>query len=275
MTTANGIESITAPTPTAVDGAHGRATSTPDAEQLKALAAEFEAMLMGQMLRQMQSSMFGDDDDSSAGFAKGPLADAMFSELSLALSRAGGMGLTESMLGPLLQQAQALGVTGESVNGIAMPGAELSMLPVTGAPLPVATTPAAAGAWSSPVSSGFGWRSDPFSGASKFHKGMDIAMPIGQDVPAADAGRVTFAGTQGSYGLTVVVEHRPGLVSRYAHLSELAVAEGDEVAAGQTLAKSGASGRATGPHLHFEVLEDGQPVDPADRLARLGMTLGE
>lgn len=259
------ITNVSTPAPAEVDRSRP-ATQTP--EQLKMLAAQFEAMLMGQMLKQMQSSMFGDDDDADAGFAKGPLADAMYSELSQALSRAGGVGLGDSMLAPLLRQAEQMGIaTDASSDAMAMP---MPMVTTPGVALPAPSSFSTPAFSLGKVSSAFGWRSDPLNGAMKFHKGMDIAMPVGQEVPVAQAGRVTFAGEQSGYGLTVMVEHRPGLVTRYAHLSELGVAAGDAVADGQTIGKSGASGRVTGAHLHFEVLEDGQPVDPTDRLARLG-----
>ena len=224
-------------------------------------------MLVGQMLKQMQSSMFGDEDTDS-GFAQGPLGDAMYSELSLALTRSGGLGLAESMLGSLVRQADQ---SGGEPTAIMSPTGPLALTPPTLAldratPAFTMASPMRANA----VTSAFGWRQDPFTGGSKFHRGTDIAMPVGQEVPVAQAGRVVFAGEQGSYGLTVLVEHAGGFSTRYAHLSQATVAAGDQVVAGQTIAKSGVSGRSTGPHLHFEVLEDGRSVDPSAGLARLG-----
>ncbi len=87
-------------------------------------------------------------------------------------------------------------------------------------------------------------------------------MPVGDDVPAARAGEVTFAGNLAGYGKTVVVRHSATTSTRYAHLSEILVKPGDTVVAGQAIARSGASGKATGPHLHFEVLREGESVDP-------------
>ena len=84
----------------------------------------------------------------------------------------------------------------------------------------------------------------------------------GEPVPSVGDGEVVFAGAQGGYGLTVVVEHESGIRTRYAHLSELAVRPGDAVLRGQDVGKVGSTGRSTGPHLHFEVLEHGRPVDP-------------
>jgi murein DD-endopeptidase MepM/ murein hydrolase activator NlpD len=85
-------------------------------------------------------------------------------------------------------------------------------------------------------------------------------------VPAAQAGRVTFAGERPGYGLMVVVEHAGGQSTRYAHLSALEVRAGDRVDAGQIIARSGATGRATGPHLHVELIAAGKTVNPADAL---------
>jgi murein DD-endopeptidase MepM/ murein hydrolase activator NlpD len=96
----------------------------------------------------------------------------------------------------------------------------------------------------------------------KFHKGIDVAVPVGTDVTSPRDGAVTFAGPMSGYGLTVVVDHGDGLATRYAHLSEINVNVGDGVREGQLLARSGATGRVTGPHLHFEVLSDGRPIDP-------------
>jgi murein DD-endopeptidase MepM/ murein hydrolase activator NlpD len=277
----NGIESV--------DGAIAAPSASPAAarqtpEQLKALAAQFESLLLNQMMAAMRSSMFDDDDDKASGFAKGPLADAMYSELSLALSRAGGFGLGDSVLGPLMREAGSdvgrPGLTGAlemplSILDAGRPGgltidttgnaASTSLLP----PVDTAISRTLA---SARVSSQFGWRQDPIDGSVKFHKGTDVAMPVGRDVPAAMGGRVTYAGERSGYGLTVEVDHGNGLMTRYAHLSEVSVSVGDAVSEGQSLAKSGASGRVTGPHLHFEVLDQGQPMDPTAGLQRLAQS---
>ena len=112
------------------------------------------------------------------------------------------------------------------------------------------------------VTSGFGWRTDPFTGASRFHAGVDIRATYGRDVATVAAGRVVSAGVQGGYGQSVVVEHAPGLRTRYAHLSSVDVQPGQAIDSGSVVGKVGQSGRATGPHLHFEVLKDGKAVNP-------------
>jgi murein DD-endopeptidase MepM/ murein hydrolase activator NlpD len=118
-------------------------------------------------------------------------------------------------------------------------------------------------------SSRFGWRSDPFHGKRKFHQGLDLKAAYGTEVGSAGDGTVTFAGERGGYGLMVVVAHENGLETRYAHLASADVQPGERIGAGQTLGRVGSSGRSTGPHLHFEVLQDGQRVDPERATARV------
>lgn len=116
------------------------------------------------------------------------------------------------------------------------------------------------------VTSRFGLRSDPFGDATRPHAGIDLAAVEGQTVRVAAAGEVLFAGERGGYGLHVEVGHADGFVSRYAHLSELLVRAGQPVAEGGLVGLAGRTGRATGPHLHFELWRDGMPVDPLDEL---------
>jgi murein DD-endopeptidase MepM/ murein hydrolase activator NlpD len=119
------------------------------------------------------------------------------------------------------------------------------------------------------ISSGFGERSDPFSRRRAMHTGLDFELPLQTTVVAAGAGTVIEAGWDSQYGHVVVIRHRDGYTSRYAHNSALLVHEGMMVTKGQTIARSGNSGRSTGPHLHFEVLKNGQPIDPAQVLVVL------
>lgn len=98
------------------------------------------------------------------------------------------------------------------------------------------------------------------------HNGMDIAKPAGSDILAAGPGRVTYSGWYGGYGNTVIVSHTPTLSTLYAHASSLLVSVGQEVKAGDVIAKVGTTGLSSGPHLHFEVRVNGKPVDPAGYL---------
>jgi murein DD-endopeptidase MepM/ murein hydrolase activator NlpD len=113
------------------------------------------------------------------------------------------------------------------------------------------------------VTSAFGWRRDPFTNRMKFHQGVDLRAAYGQEVQAASKGIVVFSGEQGGYGTSVVVEHPDGTRTRYAHLSATLVRKGDQVGAGEPVGRAGRSGRATGTHLHFEVIgRDGRRVEP-------------
>jgi murein DD-endopeptidase MepM/ murein hydrolase activator NlpD len=115
------------------------------------------------------------------------------------------------------------------------------------------------GGW---VSSGFGLRADPFNGHQSMHEGVDIASPMGSPVLAVGDGVVSNSGERAGYGLLVEITHESGLVTRYAHTSATLVRVGDRVKKGQAIALVGSSGRSTGPHLHFEVVRNGQSVDP-------------
>lgn len=112
------------------------------------------------------------------------------------------------------------------------------------------------------ISSGFGWRRDPISGQRGWHSGIDIAAPEGSPVKACLDGQVAFAGKRDGYGNLVIVEHPGGLRSYYGHNATMNVTEGQAVRAGQQIAAVGRTGRATGPHLHFEIRRDDVAVDP-------------
>jgi murein DD-endopeptidase MepM/ murein hydrolase activator NlpD len=123
-------------------------------------------------------------------------------------------------------------------------------------------------------SSGFGWRDDPFNRRRKFHAGTDFRADRGTPVFAVGAGKVTYARRHNGYGNSILVDHGGGLITRYAHLKKIEVAEGDTVTGAQKIGQVGATGRATGPHLHFEVRLEGRPVNPslAMRVAELQRT---
>jgi murein DD-endopeptidase MepM/ murein hydrolase activator NlpD len=238
-----------------------------DRQEIKRLAQQFEAMLMTQMLREMRRSMLDDEEAKENGFGAEAMTDTADVELGAALSRTGGIGLTESLLKVFerqitgIQEAVDAGRSGEAGRSSGEAGAPTITDQTADGSKPAAllltdVTNSAA------VSSKFGWRLDPLSGETKFHQGVDIAVAYGHDVKAAANGIVSFAGVQNGYGNTVVIDHEGGRQTRYAHLSQELVRAGDVVSEGQVLGKSGNSGRSTGPHLHFEMLVNGRPVDP-------------
>jgi murein DD-endopeptidase MepM/ murein hydrolase activator NlpD len=112
-------------------------------------------------------------------------------------------------------------------------------------------------------SSNFGYRIDPFTGLQSFHEGIDFPAEKGTEVVAAASGKVVYAGWHPQYGKIVEIDHGNGLVSRYAHASQVFVNEGDLVLRGQRIAQVGSTGRSTGRHLHFEVRLNGVPQNPA------------
>jgi len=112
------------------------------------------------------------------------------------------------------------------------------------------------------ISSGFGYRSDPFHGGAAMHTGLDFKGPIGSPIHAAADGRVTFVGVKQGYGKVVEITHGNGMLTRYAHMSAQRALVGQRVDAGDVIGLIGSTGRSTGPHLHFEVRINDRAVNP-------------
>jgi murein DD-endopeptidase MepM/ murein hydrolase activator NlpD len=271
------IDRLTSLTPP-VTGVTSPGQDRSDLERLKTkdLAHEFESMMLLQMLRQMRQSMFEEKEDGeSDGLSSSTMLDTVDSELARALSRSGGFGIADVLMKAFDRKAEADAASGVSHEAGAVDG--LERVPAAawsrGAALAEQTLEPGTDE-ASKVSSAYGWRSDPFTGMSKFHGGIDLRAAYGQTVPAAADGRVVSAGEQGAYGLSIVIEHSTGLQTRYAHLSAIDVAVGDSIQQGQEIGRVGQTGRATGPHLHFEVIQDGRRVDPSRVMALNGNGLG-
>ncbi len=113
------------------------------------------------------------------------------------------------------------------------------------------------------VTSGFGWRVHPIFGTRRFHAGIDIGAPSGQGVVAAGSGKIVFAGPKSGYGNTVIMDHGGGIATLYGHLSSISAGQGATIVRGGRIASVGCTGYCTGPHLHFEVRVNGDPVNPA------------
>ena len=118
------------------------------------------------------------------------------------------------------------------------------------------------------LSSGYGTRRDPFDGSADFHPGLDIAANKGTPIRATADGKVKDAAYNGNYGNAVLIEHGFGIATRYGHLSKFAVRSGQDIRRGDVLGYVGATGRATSAHLHYEILLNGQPINPLRLLAK-------
>lgn len=118
--------------------------------------------------------------------------------------------------------------------------------------------------------SGFGPRIDPFTGAVRYHQGIDITSDTGTPIVAPADGVVVFCGWSGGWGLNMVIRHTDEISTRYAHCSRLEASVGQHVQRGDIIARLGSTGRSVGPHLHYEVLRNGVQIDPEDFIIRAG-----
>lgn len=254
-------------------------------EQALALAREFESMLMLQMIRQMRQSLL-DEDEQVDGLGNETMIDTIDGELARALSASGGLGFARWFAANLDGRAEetaptaavGAGVGGLTATGVppstALSAVSRTFAPVAAgpaAPVPESAAPATpktgdggstGAAIEGTVTSPFGLRGDPFHGGTRMHAGVDIRAAYGRSVQSAADGIVTVAGERGGYGQVVMVRHADGIETRYAHLSAIDVKVGQHVQIGELVGRVGQSGRATGPHLHFEVLQEGRQVDP-------------
>jgi murein DD-endopeptidase MepM/ murein hydrolase activator NlpD len=213
-------------------------------------AGDAAAALEATLLRQLLASSGAFKGGQGAGEQ---LHAQMFMEaLADAVSQSGGLGLSkvlESSLGGPEDKFS------DSENDAARSA--------TGAP----ASPKSQGS----TSSGFGMRAHPIDGVQKFHTGIDLRGKEGTPILAAADGVVRSAGTRGGYGNAVEIDHGNGVTTLYGHASELGVKPGDQVQKGQEIGEVGMTGRATGPHLHFEVRVEGKPVDPKGALKAYGI----
>ena len=262
-------------------------------EQLKRIAAEFESMLLVQVLKDMRRAGSWEEEGGSDSLGAESLFETLDVELASHLARVKGLGLGKQLndaldrLNPSGADAQLPTPNSQLPTTDPQPKSESPHKPQAaehtrveaGKPAPdvvsvvkaavekTTAVPGVLGNLVKPVAgavtSAFGWRRHPITHEVKFHQGVDLRAAYGQEVQAAAPGKVVFSGDQGGYGATVVVQHADGTKTRYAHLSARLVKQGDTVGAGDALGRAGKSGRATGTHLHFEVIApDGQRVQP-------------
>jgi murein DD-endopeptidase MepM/ murein hydrolase activator NlpD len=232
-------------------------SSAPD--ELRDVTQQFEALFVGYMLKVMRSTVNAEDAENSS-LGKDIYTEMFDNEIASNISRTHSLGISD-LLYRQLEQLQHEREKNKSV-------APAEALPQN-EPTPMLTAPEAHVDQAKPVSvtSPYGMRNDPFDGVPRFHGGVDLAAPAGMPFKAVDGGTVVHAGPLGTYGNTIIVEHPNGDRTLYAHASSILVRTGDSLGAEQVIGTVGRSGRATGPHLHFEVRRQGQNIDPNPFLA--------
>jgi len=202
-------------------------------QKLKKACKDFESLLTYQILRSMRKTI--DKCDLMHGGQGEEIYQSLFDmEISKSMADFGPNSLAKL----LYEQLKGKEGTGDSVP-------EQLPWPVKGQ-----------------LSSGFGWRKDPFTSERRFHDGADIAAPLGTSIRAVLPGKVVFNGMKKGYGNVIILDHGRGLTTLYAHTSRNLASEGVMVQAGSVIAEVGSTGRSTGPHLHFEVRKDGKALDP-------------
>lgn len=238
-------------------------------DDTKKVASQLEAYFLRRVLAEVHTSGGGLVD---GGFAGDTFKEMLDGALADSMAGAGGIGLA-----PMFQRELDRGSGKKAAPATApvVSPPHRSIGPVVSAARaarayeasgPLSASPLAADAR---LTSSFGERHDPIEGDVRAHAGLDLAAPAGTPVRAAGPGVVVRAGDAGGYGNMVVIDHGGGVTTRYAHLARADVKPGDHVAAGAAIGAVGQTGRTTGPHLHFEVRRDGQPVDPRNELTPL------
>jgi murein DD-endopeptidase MepM/ murein hydrolase activator NlpD len=232
-------------------------------KELKRAVADFESLFINQMFKSMRETI-GKSELFHGGKAEDIYTSMLDTELSKNMAQAGGIGLADMLLRQLSDQEPEV----IQVEPVIPEALVIEPVQVKTAPVQAAALVQEPEKFSFPlkelkrISSGFGARTDPFTGHTRFHHGMDIAASQGTPVYPASSGKVIFSGKKGGYGNMIEILHDDGLVTRYGHNAENTVKEGDIVSPSQPIAYVGSTGRSTGPHLHFEVLRNGKALDP-------------
>lgn len=260
--------------------------------ELKKISQEFEAIFIAQLLKVMRETI-EESGLTEEGFGKSIYTEMFDQEVSLNIARRGAMGIADLMYRDLLAlssrsgQPESKTSAQEKLLSISQPSAAAadgekkgteSGQPATTTPVqekPVSVSPVTTETpdvnseisdlhlpVKASISSAFGPRIDPISRQVRFHKGLDLAAPEGMKVVSALPGRVITAGYENGYGNSVLVQHSGGVQTRYGHLGSIRVKPGDVVSSDDELGTVGNTGRSTGPHVHFEVIRMGTPVDP-------------
>ncbi len=239
--------------------------------ELKKASKEFESIFISYLLKVMRDTI-EESGLTEGGPGKDIYTELFDQEMSRSIADHGALGISDLIYKSLSARIQVRDQGGADKTDVKGSDTKSSS---DSTPTPTGETEPADSDLEIPdfrlpvqahVSSRFGVRSDPFTHKPRFHKGLDLAAPAGTEVRAAKGGEVIFAGVERGYGTTVVIEHAEGFRTRYAHLGAANVKAGDVVADEQLLGIVGNTGHSTGPHLHFEVIRNGERIDPLDTL---------
>lgn len=264
------IDGINTAKPFAVSAADLKsgAGAASDKEDIKKAAQDFEAIFINYMLKTMRETV------SKSGLLHGGNAEEMYTsmmdeELSKAIAQKGGIGLGSILLKEFGMDKGA----GHLQEGFAHEASKIiDARPYIKMPETKGTVntdePIQTLKFRSPIagilSSGYGYRNDPFKQDIKFHHGVDIAAKEGTEVYPSAPGVVIFSGWKDGYGNMVEIRHNNGYVTRYGHNAKNLVKEGDNVDGNMPIAHVGSTGKSTGSHLHFEIKKDGVTQNPSD-----------
>ena len=236
-----------------IDTSHGAAlfaaNRADEATQAAEAGEQFEGYLIEMMVKEMRKTVPDGIFSSSAMEMFSGLFDQ---HLSNAIAEGGGLGISEMLQGSIGVPADPSTRSMTLLNGArryaaqaAHHGHDHGHMPIEGR-----------------VTSRFGRRSDPFNNTTRMHRGLDIAARQGTPIRPIRPGKVVFSGSRGGLGNAVIIDHGEGIRSVYGHCHELNVRAGDTVGAGTVIATVGSTGRSTGPHLHLEVHQNGEAVNP-------------
>jgi murein DD-endopeptidase MepM/ murein hydrolase activator NlpD len=234
-----------------------------DPEAIKAVAKEMEALFAYELIKAMRKTT---NEGTSNGLGKDTYMSMFDMELARLMSER-GLGLQDMLLKELKGDFDKSGIRNQESGYLSPQGIEQKVNKLdnqipTLEPQPF-TFPV-----NGVISSNFGMRRHPIYGDIRFHDGIDIAAPVGTDIYPIKDGMVVFSGEQAGYGNVVIIDHGNGLTSKYAHNKVNFVKEGDLVGTHTAIACIGNSGNSTGPHLHLEISERGEYIDPVKLLAR-------
>ncbi|MBL4637204.1 MAG: peptidoglycan DD-metalloendopeptidase family protein [Kofleriaceae bacterium] len=263
---------------------------------------KLEAFFLRRMLAEMRATV--GEGMFSGGYAEETFQDMLDEAMADEMSKSGGVGIAEMISkelegfekGGSVKSAQ---FAGDEYLAISASGGKSAVAVATNAVAPSIASPPSMSLAASPpslessigvarasraykahnhklstmpvearVSSNFGRRIHPVTGAKSFHEGIDLAAVKGTKVGVSGPGVVVRAGKGGTYGNIVIVDHGGGLETRYAHLNTINVKVGQQLATGESVGTVGATGRVTGAHLHFEVRRGGKAIDPGKLLGQ-------